>query len=56
MRDATAAQISDNAEIQNIKQILGLQHGKQYTDAKSLRYVSLMITSLIIQTPDLSLT
>lgn len=28
VRDATAAQISDNAEIQNIKQILGLQHGK----------------------------
>jgi hypothetical protein len=28
VRDATASQISDNAEIQNIKQILGLQHGK----------------------------
>ncbi len=28
VRDASAAQISGNAEIQNIKQILGLQHGK----------------------------
>lgn len=43
MRDASAAQITGNAEIQNIKQILGLQHGKVYTDAKSLRYGHLMI-------------
>lgn len=28
VRDASAAQISANAEIQNLKQILGLQHGK----------------------------
>lgn len=28
VREASAAQISANAEIQNIKQILGLQHGK----------------------------
>ena len=28
VRDASAAQISANTEIQNIKQILGLQHGK----------------------------
>jgi hypothetical protein len=28
VRDASATQISGNAEIQNIKQILGLQHGK----------------------------
>ena len=28
VRDATAAQIGSNAEIQNIKQIMGLQHGK----------------------------
>ncbi len=43
MRDASAAQITGNAEIQNIKQILGLQHGKVYSDAKSLRYGHLMI-------------
>jgi hypothetical protein len=28
VRDASAAQITGNAEINNIKQILGLQHGK----------------------------
>jgi hypothetical protein len=28
VRDASAAQISGNAEITNIKQIMGLQHGK----------------------------
>jgi DNA topoisomerase II len=43
VREASAAQITGNAEIQNIKQILGLQHGKVYTDAKSLRYGHLMI-------------
>jgi DNA gyrase/topoisomerase IV subunit B len=43
VRDASAAQITGNAEIQSIKQILGLQHGKVYTDAKSLRYGHLMI-------------
>ncbi|KAJ9529194.1 hypothetical protein QJQ45_007900 [Haematococcus lacustris] len=43
VRDASAAQISGNAEIQNLKQILGLQHGKVYEDAKSLRYGHLMI-------------
>ncbi|KAI7839009.1 hypothetical protein COHA_007248 [Chlorella ohadii] len=43
VRDASAAQITGNAEIQNIKQILGLQHGKAYTDVKSLRYGHLMI-------------
>jgi DNA topoisomerase-2 len=43
VRDATATQISENTEIQHLKQILGLQHGKQYEDAKALRYGSLMI-------------
>lgn len=43
VRDASAAQITGNAEINNIKQILGLQHGKVYTDTKSLRYGHLMI-------------
>ena len=28
MRDASTTQITGNAEIQNIKQIMGLQHGK----------------------------
>ena len=28
MRDASTTQVTANAEIQNIKQILGLQHGK----------------------------
>ena len=43
MRDATAAQIGDNVEINHLKQILGLQHGKAYADAKALRYGHLMI-------------
>eukprot|EP00775_Hariotina_reticulata_P006914 gene6914-7130_t len=43
VRDATALQIGDNAEIQHIKQILGLQHGKAYEDVKALRYGHLMI-------------
>ncbi|CAL5414884.1 unnamed protein product [Camellia sinensis] len=33
----------ENAEIQSIKQILGLQHGKQYDSVKTLRYGHLMI-------------
>jgi DNA topoisomerase-2 len=43
VRDATALQISENTEIQHIKQILGLQHGKNYEDVKALRYGHLMI-------------
>lgn len=43
VRDASASQITGNAEINNIKQILGLQHGKVYEDAKSLRYGHLMV-------------
>lgn len=43
VRDASASQITGNAEINNIKQILGLQHGKVYEDVKSLRYGHLMI-------------
>lgn len=43
VRDAGASQISNNTEIQNIKQILGLKHGAKYTDAKDLRYGHLMI-------------
>ena len=32
-----------NAEIKAIKEIIGLQHGKQYLDVSSLRYGSIMI-------------
>ncbi|USP81432.1 type II DNA topoisomerase [Curvularia clavata] len=45
VRDATVDQIMKNAEIQNIKKFMGLQHKKEYTvaDLKSLRYGHLMI-------------
>ncbi|KAL8966214.1 MAG: hypothetical protein Q9183_003470, partial [Haloplaca sp. 2 TL-2023] len=43
VRDATVDQISKNAEIQNIKNFLGLKHKTQYTDCRSLRYGHLMI-------------
>jgi DNA topoisomerase-2 len=43
VRDASVDQISKNAEIQNIKQFLGLKHKTVYTDTKGLRYGHLMI-------------
>lgn len=43
VREASHKQIMENAEINQIKQILGLQHGKEYTSVKSLRYGHLMI-------------
>ncbi|XP_058073689.1 DNA topoisomerase 2-like isoform X2 [Magnolia sinica] len=43
VREASAKQIMDNAEIQHIKKILGLQQGRQYDSVKSLRYGHLMI-------------
>jgi DNA topoisomerase-2 len=43
VRDASIDQISKNAEIQNIKKFMGLQHKKEYTDTKGLRYGHLMI-------------
>ena len=43
VRDASVAQISNNQEILNIKRFMGLQHKKEYTDTKSLRYGHLMI-------------
>ncbi|EPS73185.1 hypothetical protein M569_01571, partial [Genlisea aurea] len=43
VREASHTQLMNNAEIQHIKQILGLQHGKNYDSAKSLRYGHLMI-------------
>ncbi|KAI9815208.1 MAG: DNA topoisomerase 2 [Thelocarpon impressellum] len=43
VRDASVEQISKNAEIQSIKQFLGLQHKKEYTDTRGLRYGHIMI-------------
>ncbi|KAF6168380.1 hypothetical protein GIB67_018220 [Kingdonia uniflora] len=43
VREASHKQIMENAEIQSIKQIMGLQHGKDYESVKSLRYGHLMI-------------
>ena len=43
VRDASTQQVMNNAEINYLKQILGLQHGKKYEDTKSLRYGHLMI-------------
>jgi len=43
VREASKRQIADNAEIQNIKKILGLEHGKAYADTTGLRYGSIMI-------------
>ncbi|KAI8819632.1 DNA topoisomerase [Fimicolochytrium jonesii] len=43
VREASHSQITANAEINAIKQIMGLQHGKQYTTVDSLRYGHLMI-------------
>lgn len=43
VRDAGVDQISKNAEIQNIKNFLGLKHKTEYKDCKSLRYGHLMI-------------
>ncbi|KAG5564885.1 hypothetical protein RHGRI_000924 [Rhododendron griersonianum] len=45
VREASQKQIMENAEIQIIKQILGLQHGKEYDSVKALRYGHLMITT-----------
>lgn len=43
VRDAAHKQIMENAEISQVKQILGLQHGKVYTSTDSLRYGHVMI-------------
>ncbi|EXX74976.1 DNA topoisomerase 2 [Rhizophagus irregularis DAOM 197198w] len=43
VRDGTHNQIMNNAEIQHIKQILGLKQGKVYTSTGELRYGHLMI-------------
>lgn len=43
VRDASSKQVVENAEINNIKQIIGLQHGKEYTDTSCLRYGHVMV-------------
>jgi len=43
VRDATAAQLLKNEEINNLKKILGLQQNKEYRDTKSLRYGGIII-------------
>lgn len=43
VRDAPNAQIMNNQEISNIKQILGLKHGHTYDSVDDLRYGKLMI-------------
>jgi DNA topoisomerase II len=43
VRDATPAQILKNEEINNLKKILGLQQGKEYSTTKSLRYGGIII-------------
>ncbi|KAF2204575.1 type II DNA topoisomerase [Delitschia confertaspora ATCC 74209] len=43
VRDASIEQISKNQEIQNIKKFIGLQHKKEYTDTRGLRYGHIMI-------------
>ncbi|EFA82840.1 DNA topoisomerase II [Heterostelium album PN500] len=43
VRESDARTMMTNEEIVNIINIMGLQHGKQYEDVKSLRYGHLMI-------------
>ena len=43
VKEASQTQIMNNAEITNLKKILGLEAGKKYKDTKSLRYGKVMI-------------
>ena len=43
VRDASAKQLMDNEEFNNLKKILGLQQGKVYSSVGELRYGKLMI-------------
>lgn len=43
VREANHKQIMENSEINQIKQITGLQHGKEYTSTDTLRYGHIMI-------------
>ncbi|GHP12332.1 hypothetical protein PPROV_001106000 [Pycnococcus provasolii] len=43
VREATHTQVMANAELNYLKQILGLKHGHKYEDTKSLRYGKVLI-------------
>ena len=43
VRDASVKQLTDNQEFSQLKQILGLQHGRVYSSLRDLRYGRLMI-------------
>jgi DNA topoisomerase-2 len=43
VREASSKQLMENAEIQNIKKILGLQQDRKYDSTNGLRYGHLMI-------------
>ena len=43
IRDATVQQLMNNEEINNLKQIVGLKHGVEYTNTSSLRYGKVML-------------
>lgn len=43
VREATHKQIIENQELKYLTQILGLQHGKDYSSTKGLRYGHIMI-------------
>lgn len=43
VRQKSLKVINENEEIVNIKKIMGLQHGKQYTDVSKLRYGRIII-------------
>lgn len=51
VREANHKQIMDNNEISQVKQILGLQHGKVYTGVESLRYGRLMLMTDQVLSP-----
>jgi len=42
VKDAAAKKIADNEEVTNLKQILGLKQGQDYSDVSSLRYGKIM--------------
>lgn len=43
IRDATVSQLMNNEELNNLKQIIGLKAGKEYTDTSDLRYGKVMV-------------
>lgn len=45
VREATQAKILNNEETNNLKKIIGLEHGKKYTSVDALRYGKIMILS-----------